>query len=252
MTTSRPYRFFLPSEHWVKIPLRISRREARHLVDVLRVQCGDRVELFDAAGKQAQARVQSVGREGVSLEIESERVIERRGPIISLVQAMPKSQKMELIIQKATELGTAAIYPVRSERCVVRLDAQQAVERAGRWQRIALEAATQCGNAWPPVVHAPVAYSDWCEQARACDLMLLGSMEAGAVPLRKVMTERGERPCDSVILLIGPEGDFTAGETKQALGLGAIAVDFGALTLRSETAAIYGLSVLAYELGTLN
>lgn len=221
-------------------------------MDVLRVRAGDGVVLFDAAGREADASVKSADRSGITLEIESERKIERTGPLVSLVQAMPRSQNMELIIQKATELGTAAILPVRTERCVVRLDDKQAVDRAKRWQRIALEAATQCGNPWPPEVHIPRAYADWCEHAPQEDLLLLASLDASAVPLRDVMTDWRGRMCRTVALIVGPEGDLTAEETQRALELGAVAVDFGALTLRAETAAIYGLSVLAYELGTLN
>jgi len=167
--------------------------------------------------------------------------------MVTLIQAIPKSQKMEWIIQKATEIGVWAIIPVMTERGVVRLDGARAGRRDDRWQKIAEEAAKQCRTAWIPRVAPIVSLKLLLESGLWSDLSLVGSLDANAVPLKTCLRSlKGKRP-QSVSLLIGPEGDFSPAELELAKAKGAVPISYGSRVLRVETAALYGLSILAYE-----
>jgi len=167
---------------------------------------------------------------------------------MTLIQALPKGRTMELVVEKATELGVSSICPVISARVVPRIKERSRNERRRRWQKIALNAARQCGSSWVPEVARISGYGELVADLEGFDLVLVGSLGDDALPLRSVMRrERQSRP-QNVALLIGPEGDLTSTETDAAVAAGAISVRFGAQTMRTETAALYGLSVLAYEL----
>ena len=166
---------------------------------------------------------------------------------VTLVQAIPKSQKMEWIIQKATELGVREIIPVMTERGVVRLMGDKAEHRVERWQRIAEEAARQCRTAWVPRISPVVGMNRLLEEGIRGDLLLLASLEPQAVLLRDYLRSIAGRKIHSVALMIGPEGDFTPVESRLAKDKGAIPVSFGASVLRVETAAVFGVGALFYE-----
>lgn len=179
--------------------------------------------------------------------------------MVTLVQAIPKSQKMEWIIQKATEIGVWSIIPVMTERGVVRLDGERAEHRVERWQKIAEEAAKQCRTAWIPRVTPIVSLKRLLEsgqreaQAEArettlgTEVTLVGSLEQTAIPLKHYLRSLAGKPPASVSLLIGPEGDFSPSELDLAKAMGAVSVSYGSRVLRVETAALYGLSIIAYE-----
>jgi 16S rRNA (uracil1498-N3)-methyltransferase len=184
------------------------------------------------------------------------RVVERRrqdasAAAIMLIQAIPKSQKMEWIIQKATELGVWSIIPVMTDRGVVKLENERADHRTARWQRIANEAAKQCRTAWIPRIEPVTRFKGLMESRPRVEAMLIGSLELDAIPLKQCLGGWATRCPNSVALLIGPEGDFSPAESEAARAAGAIPVSYGTRVLRVETAAIFGLSVLAHELGTL-
>ena len=136
-----------------------------------------------------------------------------------------------------------------TDRGVVKLEDERADKRTERWQRIAVEAAKQCRTAWIPQVHPVEPLSAVLGRPLALDVLLIGSLEPGAIPLRQCMREIKGRAPKSVGLLIGPEGDFSPGEFELARKAGALPVSYGTQVLRVETAALYGLCVLAYELG---
>lgn len=152
---------------------------------------------------------------------------------------------MDLIVEKATELGAADIVPVLSEHAVARPDPARCRAREERWQRIAAGAARQCGAAWIPRVHPVLPLPEALVLGTECELFVFGSLASGARPLRDVM--RSAARVRSVALLVGPEGDLAPGEADRAEAAGGVPVWFGPLVLRVETAALFGLSVLAYE-----
>ena len=159
---------------------------------------------------------------------------------------------MDLILQKATELGVAAILPLISERSIVQLDEQDS-KKLERWRAICLEACKQSGNDWLPELHPPQKARSFLDslgsQARGFDLKLIASLQPGARSLKSVLLENTPVSASpSVLVLIGPEGDFTPAEINLALSAGCLPLSLGPLVLRAETAAIYALSILRHEL----
>jgi len=246
------YRFHLAPNDWPSATLIGS--EAHHARDVLRLQPGARVTLFDGQGREATAEVRTINSGAVELRIMHETATPPLRARITLAQAIPKGKNMDLIVQKAVEIGAAEIFPLLSSRTVVHLDAESATQKQAKWQTVALEAAKQCGQNWLPRVHAPQSPNDFFAASSAIshDLRLIGSLQPGAQHLKKILGEyaeshAGARPA-SVLMLIGPEGDFTPAEIALARSHGCTPLTLGPIILRVETAAIYCLSILSYEL----
>ena len=159
---------------------------------------------------------------------------------------------MELIVQKAVEIGAAEIAPIMSDRTIVQVDPETAAQKQSKWQQVAIEAAKQCGQNWLPRVHTPRILCDFFSAAEGSfDLRLIGSLQPDAQQLKKILAdyshEQGDHP-RSVLMLIGPEGDFTPAELALARRHGCLPITLGPIILRVETAAIYCLSILSYEL----
>ena len=224
--------------------------EEHHLMNVLRLTTGDTVALFDGRGREAIAKIVTVD-DGVGFEIISGVESVCSGPMITLIQALPKGRRMDLIVEKATELGVSCIRPVTTNRTVVSLDARKREKRSERWQRIALSAARQCGVNWVPDVLPVSSFREALDHCASFDVLLVGSLRADVRSLRQVMGEIGDlwsQPSAKVGLIIGPEGDLDREELRAAVDVGGIEVSFGSLVLRVETAALYGISVLVYEM----
>lgn len=241
------HRCFVNPAEWASADLKLPPDEEHHLLHVLRAADGDAVAVIDGAGRRAAARVVLGPRRSVRLAVVSESRIERPLPLLTLLVCLPKGDRMDWIVEKATELGAARVVPVMSERVVARLEDRQRRERAERWQRIARSAAKQCGTEWLPELPAPLDYAEALREARACDLFLAGGLQPGCLPLREALARR-TGAVKSAALLIGPEGDLTPAEQQAAAEAGAQFVTFGSLVLRVDTAALFGLSLLAYEL----
>jgi 16S rRNA (uracil1498-N3)-methyltransferase len=160
---------------------------------------------------------------------------------------------MDLIVQKAVEIGATEIAPITSDRTIVQVDSESAAQKQSKWRQIAVEAAKQCGQNWLPNVHAPRKLSELFSAAAAesFDLQLIGSLQPGARHLKQVLADYSnehQRPPRSVLMLVGPEGDFTPAELALARRNGCQPITLGPIILRVETAAIYCLSILSYEL----
>ena len=242
--------------------------EAHHARGVLRLQPGDRVVLFDGQGREATAEITALDSAAVRLQILQEAVTPPLRARITLAQAIPKGKNMDLIVQKSVEIGATEIFPLLSARTVVHLDPGSAAQKRAKWQTVALEAAKQCGQNWLPRIHfprspdaffreietaiSPVGAEAGMSPARRFDLRLVGSLQPGARHLKDILadyaqTYHGARPA-SVLMLIGPEGDFTPAEIALARSHGCTPLTLGPIILRVETAAIYCLSILSYEL----
>jgi 16S rRNA (uracil1498-N3)-methyltransferase len=268
------YRFHLLPNDWPSAALTGS--EAHHARSVLRLQPGDRVILFDGRGREATAEITALDSAAVQLRLLHEAVTPPLPARITLAQAIPKGKNMDLIVQKAVEIGAAEIFPLLSARTVVQLDPESAAQKQAKWQTVVLEAAKQCGQNWLPQVHTPRTLEEFFREiesgisragieagvspanlhsARASlyfDLRLIGSLQPGARHLKKILAEHaqthnGARPTN-VLMLIGPEGDFTPAEIALARSHGCAPLTLGPIILRVETAAIYCLSILSYEL----
>jgi 16S rRNA (uracil1498-N3)-methyltransferase len=247
------HRFYIPPAAWNLDALRLDEGETHHCVDVLRATEGERVVVFNGLGVEATAEITAIGRKSVELRRQHHSKSSPLSCEITLGQAIPKGKNMDLIVQKATELGVNAIAPLISERTVIQYDAKEAARKQEKWQSVAIEAAKQCGQNWLPTVHAPQSPKAFFEAGQRFSLMLIASLQADAVHLKKVLEEHqahhGLMP-SSVLILIGPEGDFTPAESALAKSHGCRPVTLGPIVLRTETAALYCLSVLSYELLT--
>jgi 16S rRNA (uracil1498-N3)-methyltransferase len=246
------HRFYLSPNDWNELQLRGG--EGHHARDVLRLQPNDRLIVFDGAGREATAEITALDARAVRLRLLQQTISPSLGARISLAQAITKGKNMDLIVQKAVEIGAAEIFPLLSARTVVQLDAEAAAQKQAKWQTIALEAAKQCGQNWLPEIHLPQPPNDFLATQRAADfdLRLIGSLQPGAIHLKKILADyeqenSGARP-KRVLILVGPEGDFTPAEIGLARSQGCLPLTLGPIILRVETAAIYCLSILSYEL----
>jgi 16S rRNA (uracil1498-N3)-methyltransferase len=224
-----------------------SESEAHHLLHVLRAEEGDAVAVFDGSGIEADAVVHINDQNGLELIVQGVKAASKRAFSLTLIIAIPKGSRSDLIIEKATELGIARIIPVMSDRVIVRLEGKQADKRVDRWERVAKSAAKQCGTKWLPQIDPVQTFDKVLGGLSQFDAVLLGSLATGVKPLKDAVQEQQKQELKSVAVIIGPEGDLTPAEIELSLKAGAVPVSFGDLTLRTETAAIFALSVLSYE-----
>jgi 16S rRNA (uracil1498-N3)-methyltransferase len=245
------HRFYVMPENWNADPLVLRESELHHARDVLRLEPGERVVVFNGRGHEITAEITNVTRK----EVQMRKLHEARVPPlrceITLAQAIPKGKNMDLIVQKAVELGAAKIAPIISDRTIVHLQNREALQKQAKWQQVAVEAAKQSGQNWLPTVQMPRKLSDFFDGVARSELRLIGSLQSDAVNLKTVLaeyeSEHESRPT-SVLMCIGPEGDFTPAELNLARSHGCRPITLGPIILRVETAAIYCLSVLSYEL----
>lgn len=236
-------RFFLSPDSWDGQPV-LSGDEAKHAAQVLRVRAGQRIVVFDGCGRSAPAEVLEVGKSAIRLSLGEVVVRPRLTPEIVLAQAPPKGKTMDLVVQKAVELGVAVIQPLITRHTVVQVGEDDAVRKSAKWQRVALEACKQCGQDYLPEVLPARDFSDWLGDEEG-GVKIIGSLFPGARPLREIL--RAETPPRRVVLLIGPEGDFSSEEVAAAVGAGFLPACFGSIILRSETAAMFAVSAVRYE-----
>lgn len=246
------HRFYVSPENWDPLGLVLRGSEAHHARNVLRMEAGDKLVLFNGEGRELTAEIANVADHELRLrKLHESETAPLRCKIV-LGQAIPKGKNMDLIVQKAVEIGAAEIAPIVSDRTIVQLDSESASQKQTKWQQIAIEAAKQCGQNWLPRVHAPKKLAEFFSTSdQAFDLRLIGSLQPDAQHLKKILdthlNEQGERP-RTVLMLVGPEGDFTPAELALARRHGCAPITLGPIILRVETAAIYCLSVLSYEL----
>jgi 16S rRNA (uracil1498-N3)-methyltransferase len=236
-------RFFLSPEAWGGQPL-LSGDEAKHASQVLRLRRGDRITVFDGRGRSAAAEILDVAKSEVRLALGEEKSRPLLAPEICLVQAVPKGKTMDLIVQKAVELGVTSIQPVITRHTVVQVDGDDAPRKSAKWQRVALEACKQCGQDLLPEVLPVLDFGDWLPRAGG-DLKIIASLVPGARPLREILRESAAPR--RVSLLVGPEGDFSGEEGAAATAAGFLAASLGSIVLRAETATFFGISALRYE-----
>lgn len=221
--------------------------QSRHLARALRLRPGDTVIASDGSGRDYTVRLDAVGAR-VTGTVLGEALGGAESPLaLTLVQGVPKGDKMEAIVRAVTELGIAEVRPALTARTVVRLGASAAAARAARWQRVAREAAKQCGRAVVPAVATPAPLDACLEAARDCDLALC-LWEGDAPPLVTALPATRVR---RAAVLIGPEGGLEAAEVDAARRAGWRVVSLGARVLRTETAGPAVVAILQSRLGDL-
>ena len=240
------YRHQVPPESLKQNLLWLESADAHHLLHVLRVKEGTEIGVFDGCGRSRLYHVIERTADGLMLEAKQP-IFENAAPSIEtiLFACIPKGDRMDWMLEKATELGVTKIVPVMSERTVVRLDAKQAVKKLERWQRIVEAASRQCGTTRIPEITAAIPFDQTVPMMRACTTLIVAALIPTAQPLRPVLANLNpDIPGQTWGWWCGPEGDFTATEMQTILNCGAIPVTLGPLILRAETAAIYGMANL--------
>jgi 16S rRNA (uracil1498-N3)-methyltransferase len=244
-------RFYLPPALCQSGCLALTGGEAHHAAGVLRVKPGEPVAVLDGVGGEYTCRVASVESKKILLDVESVARAPAPACRVTLVQAVPKGQIFEAIVQKATELGAARVVPLLSERVAVRLEGRDAGHKHEKWQHTAVEAIKQCGQRWLPEVPAPMTLPQWLARGESFDLPLFGSLREDRRHARQYFAaferEHQRRPA-TLCVWIGPEGDFSPAEVESIRQTGALPITLGPLILRSETAAVFALSIVNYEL----
>jgi len=219
---------------------------ASHVTRVLRLRVGQALTLFNGHGGEHVASIDRSQGGEVTVAVGEHRPIERESPLpLTLAQGVSRGERMDLVVQKATELGVSRLVPVLTERSVVRLDARQADRKSNHWRAIAIAACQQCGRNRLPEVTPPAQLREFLRQAAGDRAGLLLS------PGAALRIEDVPRPRNGVTVLIGPEGGLSDAEQEDAQAAGFTAVHLGRRVLRTETAAIAALTLLQREFGDL-
>lgn len=213
---------------------------AHHASRVLRLREGDSVQLFDGEGNECHGVIEALSGKQVVIgnivQVESD----RESPLqVLLAQALSSSEKMDWVIQKATELGVTEIQPLATERSIAKLSPERAAKRTEHWQQVAISACEQCGRNVLPVIHPPLDITAWLQQMRAENISKFILLPQGSVSLQSQLKPQG-----TAVLLIGAEGGFSQAEGETALLCGFIPIRLGVRVMRTETAAVAGLAAL--------
>lgn len=243
-------RFFLEKNKIQDGKATIRGSEARHIGRVLRLGAGDTLYLLDENGWEYKAAIISKRSNRVEVEL-LKKSPPMADPSITVVlgQALPKAQKMDFIVQKATELGVTTIVPFFSERTIPSLNDEQLNKRRIRWKRIALEATKQCGRSVVPRIGDMLPFKDMLNECDDNSLKIILWEDEKDIKLKQVLSDHQHH--QKVIILIGPEGGFTSEEVDMARQAGFKSVRLGKYILRTETVGICLLNILQYEWGEL-
>ena len=240
-------RFFISPSAISGETAEMSGPEAHHLRTVLRLTPGDPITFFDGTGARYQARIERISKDRVTATITAQSRDLPPTVSLHLGQALLKGQKMDLILQKATELGVDTISPFYSDHGSHNPPKDTQMER---WQRIIFEACKQCDRAKPPEIHAPRAIAELMTQPPPCDARLIFWEHETRQTLDEVLAGQ-KRNCRSVFFLLGPEGGFSEAEVACAQKEGFAPVSLGSRILRAETATLAATAILQFALGNL-
>lgn len=225
---------------------RLSERETNYLGSVLRLRRGDSVLAFNGRGQERRATIATLARQHGELELfESVEPLPESSLALTVVQALPKTDAMDFVVQKTTELGVRALWPVTTDYSVVKLDAERAERRAAHWRRVSRSACEQCGRHRPPEIK-PVASLD-----ESLAELPLESLRLILDPRSESTLDSVPRPANDVFLLVGPEGGFSRSDLEQIEAHGFSSVRLGPRTLRAETAAVVAAGLLQARWGDL-
>lgn len=243
------HRFFVPEENRTEKEIVIQGDDVNHIRNVLRMTKGERVMISCGKGVDYECEIFGISETEIRLEIKEEKQAVSELPVkITLFQALPKKDKMELVIQKAVELGAASIVPVKTKRCVVKLDAKKEDKKLTRWRTIAESAAKQSGRGILPEVTAVKSFTEALAMANEMDYVMIPyELCEGMKESVHSFTEASQiRKGGRIGIFIGPEGGFERGEVEKAVEQGAKPISLGQRILRTETAGLATLSILMF------
>ena len=242
-------RFYVPQPQIENRLLKVEGSEARHIRLVLRLKPGDVVTLFDGSGKEYHGMIIGLGASSVSVRIDDISLSDTESPLeITLAQSLLKGEKMDYLIQKATELGVRRIVPFSSSRSVPLLDPSKQLKRKQRWESLAVAASKQCGRSMLPKIEPLQDYAVMLSSIPRDGLRLIMS-EHGGGDLRRSL--EGTKEVVRVFFIVGPEGGWSRHEIELAEREGVIPITLGKRILKAETAGLCLISILQYILGDL-
>jgi len=220
-----------------------------YITNVLRLKKGSFVSVYDGRGKVCLARIDKIDKDRIRCAVIEELAAAQEPSIrITLVQGLPKGDKMETIIQKCTELGISEVIPLNCNRSIVKIHQEKVASKVSRWQRVALEASRQCRRSVVPKVSEPKGLNEVLNSLSEGALSLLFWEKENKCSLKDCL--RASKP-ENIFLFIGPEGGFTADEVEMAKEFGVIPVSLGPRIVRTETAGPAVTAIIQYELGDL-
>ena len=240
-------RFYCPTPLPLGAALDLPATAARH-VQVLRLQPGDALTLFNGEGGECSATVLRMGRSDVQVEVQAHHAIERENQRpVHLALGMPANDRMDWLVEKATELGVSSIQPLMTAHSVLRLKGERADKKIAHWNSVAAAACEQCGRNRVPQVRPALDVHDWLRSAptSADAARAVLSLREDALPLVDLLTDAPKAGAGAVWFLSGPEGGLTATEEHAALQAGWMPVTLGPRTLRAETAPLAALAVVS-------
>lgn len=233
-------RFHCPAPLQVGATLELPDGAARH-VQVLRLQPGHTITLFNGEGGECEACITRMGRSDVVVQIVTHTAIEREAAReVHLALGMPANERMDWLVEKATELGVASLQPLQAERSVLRLAGERAEKKRSHWQGIAIAACEQSGRNRVPAVHTAQSVAGWLASDLPPQRLLL-SLQPDGIPLSQHMARLSSGP---VVFLSGPEGGLSPAEEQSARAQGFVPISLGTRTLRAETAPLAALATL--------
>ena len=255
-------RFFADIPLAAGLSISLPAHAARH-IQVLRMQPGGNITLFNGLGDgslesegQFTATIESMGRSDVQVSIGSYTATQREtARAVHLAIGMPANERMDWLVEKATELGVASIQPLMAERSVLKLSGERAEKKLAHWRGIAIAACEQCGRSRVPVIHEPMTLSSWLKALVIGDrhLRMLLSLQAGSAPLISALTANTANTphtaATSFTFLSGPEGGLSVAEEAAAIAAGFMPVTLGPRILRAETAPLACLALLSLQSG---
>lgn len=248
-------RYFIPPEHFKQDTVQITGEDAHHLIRVMRTEIGDKMICSNGMDREAVVAVTQIGKQYVEASVVDELPMNAEASVeVWIAQSLPKGDKMEVVIQKGTEIGAARFLPFTSHRTVVQYDAKKEGRRLERWRKIAKEAAEQAHRNRIPDIASPCSWQKLLELSAEADLALLCYEKENTQSYRSLLKQALPNPGSgrrTVLVIVGPEGGFTEGEVAEAEQAGCRTVSLGRRILRTETAPMVALTCILYEAGEM-
>ena len=243
-------KFFIKTNQIMENKITLIGEDVKHIANVLRKQIGDEINICNIDTSQNfVCQIKEINKENIECKIIKELKSEAESSVdITIFQGLPKAEKMELIIQKCTELGVKTFVPVQMERCVVRLDAKSEIKKIERWQKIAETAAKQSGRDIIPKVENTINLQKLLNSIQKYDIVLLAYENEENYTLKNALNTVKGKDNLKIGIIIGPEGGIDSQEAENLVKAGAKSVTLGKRILRTETAGIAMSSIIMYEL----
>ena len=245
------HKFFVPKHNIVDNIAIIDGEDVKHIYKVLRLKLSEKVSINNCEGKEYVGEITLIDKSSVTVNLLEESSINNESPIeVYLFQGMPKSTKMDLIVQKNTELGIKAITPIITKRVEVKTELKE-FKKVDRWNRIALEACKQSKRSLVPEINVPMEFEKLLEELKHMDLVVVPYENQEGYGIKKLVENIEKDTVNKVAIIIGPEGGFEESEILKLKEIGARIVTLGPRILRTETAGFTCLSLIMYEFGDL-